>query len=102
MTLRAPRLLLLSLAAIPLAACVEDTGTTTASLPMVGSSTDLTAFQGARAGQAENGIQALGYQLIRTQGLTAYWFNPSTGACAEIVTSGGRYSSVTMLAADEC
>ncbi len=89
------------LAAItPIAACVEETGT--AGRPAVGSEYDLSQFQGARAGQAEMGIQNLGYELIRTEGLTAYWFNRSTGACARIVTSDGRYSSVTMLPADDC
>ena len=71
-------------------------------LPSVGSSTDLTAFEGARAGQAEMGIQNLGYELIRSKGLTSYWFNRSTGACAAITTSNGRYSKVTMLPAADC
>jgi len=89
------------LAAItPITACVEETGT--AGRPAVGNEYDLSQFQGARAGQAEMGIQNLGYELIRTEGLTAYWFNRSTGACARIVTSDGRYSSVTMLPADDC
>ncbi|WP_261194521.1 hypothetical protein [Pseudoruegeria sp. SHC-113] len=68
----------------------------------MGSSTDLTAFEGARAGQAEMGIQNLGYELVRTDGLTAYWFNRGTGACARITTSDGRYSDVTMLPAEDC
>jgi len=85
-------------ATVALAACVEDTG----GEPAVGSPSDLSSFQGARAGQAEMGLQNLGYELVRTQGLTAYWFNRSTGACAEIVTSDGRYSSVTMLPAQDC
>ena len=70
--------------------------------PAVGSETDLTAFQGARAGQAEGGIRNLGYEPIRSQGLTTYWFNRSTGACARIDTADGRYSSVTMLPAEDC
>lgn len=70
--------------------------------PAVGSATDLTSFQGARAGQAEMGIRSLGYESIRSEGLTTYWFNRATGACAEIVTSDGRYSSVTMLPAEDC
>ena len=88
-----------------LAGCVEDTGSTSAPAqgqPAVGSSTDVTSFQGARAGQAEGGLMALGYEPIRSEGLTTYWFNRSTGACARITTSDGRYSDVTMLAADEC
>ena len=89
-----------SVALLALAAC-EDT-TPGPGQPAVGSSSDLTSFQGARAGQAEMGIQSLGFELIRTEGLTAYWFNRQTGACAEIVTSDGRYSSVTMLPAGDC
>ena len=82
------------------AACVEETPTV--GQPSVGSSSDLTAFEGARAGQAEMGIQSLGYELIRTEGLTAFWFNRSTGACARITTSEGRYSGVTMLPSGDC
>ena len=86
-----------------LAGCVEDSGSSSAQgMPAVGSSTDLTAFQGARAGQAESGIYALGYELVRQNGLTSYYFNRSTGACAEVVTSDGRYSSVRMLPAEDC
>ena len=84
-----------------LAGCVEETSPTV-SAPAVGSSSDLSSFVGARAGQAEMGIQNLGYELIRTEGLTAYWFNRSTGACARITTSDGRYSDVTMLPAQDC
>lgn len=91
-----------AIALLPLAACVEDTGTPEASRPAVGNEYDLTSFEGARAGQAEMGIQNLGYELIRTQGLTAFWFNRATGACARIVTADGRYQSVTMLPAEDC
>ncbi len=87
-------------ALVPLSACIEDSAP--AGQPAVGSSSDLSSFQGARAGQAEMGIQNLGYELIRTQGLTAYWFNRATGACARITTSQGRYSDVTMLPAQDC
>ncbi|NDR56690.1 hypothetical protein [Aliiruegeria sabulilitoris] len=83
-----------------LAACAEDGPTV--GQPSVGSSSDLSAFEGARAGQAEMGIQNLGYELIRTEGLTAFWFNRSTGACARITTSNGRYSDVTMLPPGDC
>lgn len=88
--------------AIPLcllAACDEGT---TSSAPAVGSTTDLTPFQGARAGQAELGIQNLGYEIIRNDGLTNYWFNRETGACAAVTTSEGRYSNIVMLPADDC
>lgn len=95
-----PALILVALA-LPLAACVQES-TPSTSLPQTGSSTDLSSFQGARAGQAENGIRALGYENVRSEGLTNYWFNRSTGACARIVTAEGRYSSVTMLPAQDC
>jgi hypothetical protein len=102
-----PRTLKLALATaglVLLAACVEDTGSSaqSAGMPAVGSSTDVTAFEGARGGQAESGLRALGYEIVRSEGLTSYWFNRDTGACARITTSNGRYSDVTMLAADEC
>lgn len=89
-----------ALLVLPLAACVEETPQ--AGLPAVGSATDLTAFQGARAGQAEMGIMNLGYEPIRSEGLTTFWFNRATGACARIVTGEGRYQSVTMLPAGDC
>lgn len=88
-------------AAVALVGCVEDTGSS-AGQPAVGSVNDLSSFEGARAGQSELGIQNLGYQPARTEGLTTYWLNPSTGACARIVTSDGRYSSVTMLPTSDC
>lgn len=70
--------------------------------PSVGSPTDLTEFEGARAGQAEGGIQALGFESIRSEGLTTFWFNRDTGACASITTSDGVYSEITMLPAEDC
>ena len=79
-----------------------DEGASTSGQPAVGSSTDLSAFQGAPAGQAEMGIQNLGYEIVRNDGLTNYWFNRETGACAAITTSQGVYSSVTMLPAGDC
>ncbi|OSQ42533.1 hypothetical protein [Marivita geojedonensis] len=94
-----------SIALASLAACVEDTGSSSApaqGMPTVGSSTDVTSFEGARAGQAEGGLRALGYESIRSEGLTTYWFNRDTGACARITTSEGRYSDVTMLPAEDC
>lgn len=73
-----------------------------ASTPAVGSSSDLSSFQGAKAGQAEMGIQSFGYEPVRTEGLTTWWFNRATGACARIVTADGRYSQVDMLPAADC
>ena len=88
------------LAVVSLAACVEESPSV--GQPSVGSSSDLSAFEGARAGQAEMGIQSLGYELVRTEGLTAFWFNRGTGACARITTSNGRYADVTMLPPGDC
>ncbi|MBY6005032.1 hypothetical protein KUV62_14010 [Salipiger bermudensis] len=86
-----------------LAGCVETTEESSApSAPAVGSSSDLSSFEGARAGQAEMGIRNLGYEPVRSDGLTTWYFNRETGACAEITTSDGRYSSVTMLPAEDC
>lgn len=96
------KIVALTLMIAPLATCVEDTGNAPSGQPAVGSSSDLSAFQGARAGQAELGIQNLGYERIRSDGLTSYWFDRATGACAEIVTSDGRYSSITMLPSEDC
>jgi len=94
------KIIVLAASMLSLAACVEDSGSQ--GMPSVGSSTDVTSFQGARAGQAEGGLRALGYEPIRSQGLTTYWFNRDTGACAEITTSDGRYSSVVMVPAEDC
>jgi hypothetical protein len=88
-------------ALVALSACVEES-TPVAGLPQVGNATDITSFQGARAGQSEMGIQALGYQAVRTEGLTTYWLNRGTGACAQIVTAEGRYASVVMVPTSSC
>lgn len=87
--------------ALALAAC-GDEPTPPAGQPAVGSASDLSAFEGARAGQAEMGIQNLGFALVRSEGLTSYWFNSDTGACAEITTADGRYSAINMVSAGEC
>lgn len=91
-----------SAALLSLAACVAAPEPSAPGLPSVGSSTDLSEFEGARAGQAEMGIRSLGYEIVRQSGLTSYWFNRSTGACAAITTSDGRYSNITMLPAEDC
>ena len=49
-----------ALFALALAGCVE---TPSPGLPSVGSSNDLSEFQGARAGQAEMGVRSLGYEV---------------------------------------
>jgi hypothetical protein len=88
-------------AVVSLSACVEESAPV-AGLPQVGSATDITSFQGARAGQSEMGIQALGYEAVRSEGLTTYWLNRGTGACAQIVTADGRYASVVMVPTSSC
>ena len=86
-----------------LAGCVEySTTTTETGRPALGSEYDLSSFEGARAGQAEMGIKNLGFERIRSKGLTSWYFNRDTGACAQITTSNGRYSDVTMLPAEDC
>ena len=61
-----------------LSACVEESAPT-AGLPQVGNATDITSFQGAKAGQSEMGIQALGYEAVRTEGLTILLAEPRDG-----------------------
>ena len=70
--------------------------------PAVGSESDPTAFQDARAGQAEKGIRRLGYEPVRSKGLTTCWFNRNTGAFARIGAAQGLYSSATMHPAGDC
>ena len=89
-----------AVALVALAGCIEDTGSAIA--PANPGTGDLSDFVGARAGQAEGGLQARGYELIRSQGLTSYWFNRATGSCAAITTAEGRYSDITMLPAEDC
>lgn len=98
---RFPAIAFTGVALAALAGCDVETADMSAT-PTAGSASDLSEFEGARAGQSEMGIESLGYEAVRTEGLTTWWFNPSTGACARIVTSDGRYSSVTMLPAQDC
>ena len=58
------------------------------------SATALDNFQGARAGQAEMGIQRLGYEIVRSEGLTNFWYNSQTQQCYSITTAQGRYAQV--------
>ncbi len=90
-----------AVALVAVAGCVEDTGSASAPAS-TGGAGDLSDFVGARAGQAEGGLQARGYELIRSEGLTSYWFNRATGSCAAITTADGRYSNITMLPAEDC
>lgn len=94
-------IILAAAALAALSACVEESAPASG-LPQVGNATDITSFEGARAGQSEMGIQALGYEAVRTEGLTTYWLNRGTGACAQIVTADGRYESVVMVPTSSC
>lgn len=96
------RLMIGALALAGLAGCMETTAPAETGRPAVGSEYDLSSFEGAKAGQAEMGITNLGYAAVRTNGLTTWYFNRDTGACARITTSNGRYSDVTMLPAEDC
>ncbi len=62
----------------------------------------LADFVGARGGQAEGGLRALGFEDIRSEGLVTYWFNRATGTCAQITTSDGVYSDIKLLPAEDC
>ena len=61
---------------------------------------DLADFVGARAGQAEMGIQNLGYVFDHSHGLTSFWWNGRV--CVSIVTSQGRYQSIDRVSRDHC
>jgi hypothetical protein len=63
---------------------------------------DIADMVGARAGQAEMGMNSRGYAATRTSGLTSFWWNQSTGVCAQIVTSDGRYQSISAVAPNAC
>ena len=63
---------------------------------------DLADFVGAKGGQAEMGLTNKGYELARTEGLTAFWWNAGSGACAKIVTADGRYQSIDMVSPNDC
>ena len=102
------RMLAAAVLLLPLAACETSGGgggTATQlpnTAPQYGSANDIADFQGARAGQAEGGLNARGYFFARAQGLTSFWWNAGTQTCARIVTSNGRYSSVSTAAPADC
>ncbi|MEO9780628.1 MAG: hypothetical protein ABJH07_21330 [Sedimentitalea sp.] len=83
-----------------LAACADTPDTPAAQTP--GDGADLAGFAGAKAGQAENGLQVRGYNLVRTEGLIGYWYNATNLTCAKIVTSQGLYSSVDVVPLSNC
>jgi hypothetical protein len=92
------------LAAAALAASCSSSGTSPAPglQPVAGPPADLADFVGARAGQAELGLQNIGYQLAKTEGLTSFWWNDATKTCARCVTSDGRYQSIDTATPGDC
>lgn len=81
-----------------LSACETDAPATGGSV----AAGDIRQFEGAKAGQAEMGVRNMGYQLVRSQGLTSLWYNESRTDCAQIVTSDGRYASITTVDPGVC
>ena len=102
------QILTIALIAIPLAACETSDygppggGPSYAPAPAYGNTSDIADFVGARAGQAEGGLNNRGYQFARAQGLTSYYWNDRTQTCARIVTSNGRFSSVDTASRADC
>jgi hypothetical protein len=66
------------------------------------SANDLADLVGARAGQAEEALVNKGYVLARAEGLTAFWWNETSQACARIVTNEGRYESIDTASRTDC
>lgn len=91
------------ISALLLAGC-ESTkpGSPTTMTTGTGSTNDLDDLVGARAGQAEEALVNKGYVLARTEGLTAFWWNEATQACARIVTNDGRYESIDTTSRTDC
>jgi hypothetical protein len=88
---------------VPPTQCSSTAGKSTATAtPLGGTPPDLVTMVGANAGQAEMGMQNSGYTATRTQGLTTYWWNQSTGVCAQVVTSDGRYKTISAVTPGEC
>ena len=83
-------------------------GMLAAALPSIGQAqvTGLEDLVGARAGQAENGLQARGYRWVRTQKgddrSYTYWWNADRRQCVTIATMDGRYASITPTPAPDC
>ena len=67
---------------------------------------DLQDMIGARAGQAEMGVQRRGYEHVETHQAgsvsSAYWWNEEADDCVLIRTSDGRYQSITDASDQDC
>ena len=68
--------------------------------------TGLEDFVGARAGQAERGVQDRGYRFVRAeQGddrSYTFWWNADRRQCVTIATMDGRYNSITPSPPPDC
>lgn len=63
---------------------------------------DFASMRGARAGQAEMGMERMGFTNVRQRGLTAYWLHAASNTCVRVVTSQGRYQTVDQVAPANC
>ncbi|MCT8973793.1 lipoprotein [Microbaculum marinisediminis] len=95
------RSIVIAFAAIALAGCQSDT-TGTAPVATATNAADLSDLVGARGSSGEMALQSRGYELARTQGLTAFWWNSASGTCARVVTGDGRYQTVDTVAPADC
>ena len=72
----------------------------------IAQSTGLEDMVGARAGQAENALQARGYRYVRGEKgddrSYTYWWNDRRQQCVTIATMNGRYDSITPTTAPDC
>lgn len=59
---------------------------------------ELESYVGARAGQAEGGLEGLGY--VNTKG--SYWWNAGEGVCVHMPVSQGRFKSVDIVKPAQC
>lgn len=67
---------------------------------------DLRDMVGARAGQAESGLNGRGYEYVNTQTGSdrkwSNWWNARTQTCVTIATVEGRYDSITTTLPADC
>jgi len=66
------------------------------------SGSDVTAFRGAPAASGALGLRTFGFEPAGRRAGAERWENRATGACAEVVSEGGRFTSVVMLPAGTC
>ncbi|SON53906.1 hypothetical protein HDIA_0365 [Hartmannibacter diazotrophicus] len=89
------------LVAVAVAGC-QDAGTTSQAPSLINPSPGLTDLTGARASSGEMALTSRGYSLAEQKGLTSYYWNATSGTCAEVVTGDGRYQSVSTVSPAQC